>query len=367
MASVTYDHVTKRFGEVVAVNDMDIEIADKEFLVLVGPSGCGKTTALRLLAGLEEITDGSIRIGERVVNDVAPKDRDIAMVFQSYALYPHMSVFDNMAFGLKLRKTPKSDINRRVQDAAEILGIETLLDRKPRQLSGGQRQRVAVGRAIVREPKVFLFDEPLSNLDAKLRVQTRAEISKLHQRLQTTFIYVTHDQVEAMTMASRIAVMKDGLLQQVDTPQNLYDFPSNVFVAGFIGSPAMNFFNARLERADGNLIVDTDAFQVRVPGAKVEQYAPYTGKQVIFGIRPDDIHDPAFIPADISSANVEAKVDVTELMGNEIFIYLLVGDNSFVGRIDPRTKLRIGDQAQLVFNMDNMHLFETDGEQKAIR
>jgi multiple sugar transport system ATP-binding protein len=367
MASVTYDHVTKRFGEVVAVNDMDIEIADKEFLVLVGPSGCGKTTALRLLAGLEEITDGSIRIGERVVNDVAPKDRDIAMVFQSYALYPHMSVFDNMAFGLKLRKTPKSDINRRVQDAAEILGIETLLDRKPRQLSGGQRQRVAVGRAIVREPKVFLFDEPLSNLDAKLRVQTRAEISKLHQRLQTTFIYVTHDQVEAMTMASRIAVMKDGLLQQVDTPQNLYDFPSNVFVAGFIGSPAMNFFNARLERADGNLIVDTDAFQVRVPGAKVEQYAPYTGKQVIFGIRPDDIHDPAFIPADISSANVEAKVDVTELMGNEIFIYLLVGDNSFVGRIDPRTKLRIGDHAQLVFNMDNMHLFETDGEQKAIR
>jgi multiple sugar transport system ATP-binding protein len=367
MASVTYDHVTKRFGEVVAVNDMDIEIADKEFLVLVGPSGCGKTTALRLLAGLEEITDGSIRIGERVVNDVAPKDRDIAMVFQSYALYPHMSVFDNMAFGLKLRKTPKSDINRRVQDAAEILGIETLLDRKPRQLSGGQRQRVAVGRAIVREPKVFLFDEPLSNLDAKLRVQTRAEISKLHQRLQTTFIYVTHDQVEAMTMASRIAVMKDGLLQQVDTPQNLYDFPSNVFVAGFIGSPAMNFFNARLERADGNLIVDTDAFQVRVPGAKVEQYAPYTGKQVIFGIRPDDIHDPAFIPADISSATVEAKVDVTELMGNEIFIYLVVGDNSFVGRIDPRTKLRIGDQAQLVFNMDNMHLFETDGEQKAIR
>ncbi|MFN2274436.1 MAG: ABC transporter ATP-binding protein, partial [Anaerolineales bacterium] len=236
MASVTYDHVYKKFSEVTAVNDMNIQIEDKEFLVLVGPSGCGKTTALRLLAGLEEITEGKIMIADRVVNDIAPKDRDIAMVFQSYALYPHMSVFDNMAFGLKLRKMPKEEIKRRVQEAAEILTIENLLDRKPRQLSGGQRQRVAVGRAIVREPKVFLFDEPLSNLDAKLRVQTRAEITKLHKRLATTFIYVTHDQVEAMTMATRIAVMKDGILQQIDTPQNLYDYPANVFVAGFIGS-----------------------------------------------------------------------------------------------------------------------------------
>ena len=243
MASITYKNVWKKFGDVVALQDVNIDIEDKEFLVLVGPSGCGKSTALRCLAGLEEISEGEVLIGDRVVNDVAPKDRDIAMVFQSYALYPHMSVFDNMAFGLKLRKTPKEEINRRVEDAAEILGIEGLLNRKPKELSGGQRQRVAVGRAIVREPKVFLFDEPLSNLDAKLRVQTRTQISKLHQRLATTFIYVTHDQVEAMTMATRIAVLNKGLLQQLDTPQQLYDYPDNLFVAGFIGSPAMNFFN----------------------------------------------------------------------------------------------------------------------------
>ena len=250
MASVTFDHVLKKFGDFIALNDLNIEIADKEFLVLVGPSGCGKTTALRCLAGLEEVTAGRVLIADQVVNDVAPKDRDIAMVFQSYALYPHMTVYDNMAFGLKLRKVPKDEIKRRVEEAAEILGIEHLLKRKPRELSGGQRQRVAVGRAIVREPKVFLFDEPLSNLDAKLRVQTRAEISKLHQRLQTTFIYVTHDQTEAMTMATRIAVMNKGILQQLDTPQNLYDHPANLFVAGFIGSPAMNFFPAKL-RKDG--------------------------------------------------------------------------------------------------------------------
>src|SRR5512134_384934 len=257
MAQVVYEHVTKRWGDVVAVNDLNIEIADKEFLVFVGPSGCGKTTALRCLAGLEEITSGNIKIGDRVVNDIAPKDRDIAMVFQSYALYPHLSVYDNMAFGLKLRKLPKDEIKRRVNEAAEVLGITDFLDRKPRQLSGGQRQRVAVGRAIVREPKVFLFDEPLSNLDAKLRVQMRAEISKLHQRLQTTFIYVTHDQIEAMTMATRIAVINKGKLQQIDTPQNLYDRPANLFVAGFIGSPAMNFFPAKLVKEDGRLCVDT--------------------------------------------------------------------------------------------------------------
>src|SRR5512136_2970760 len=251
MASVTFDHVYKRFGDVVAVNDLNIEVADKEFVVFVGPSGCGKTTSLRLLAGLEEISEGTISIGDRLVNDVPPKDRDIAMVFQSYALYPHMSVYDNMAFGLKLRKTPKAEIDKKVKEAAEILGISQLLDRKPKQLSGGQRQRVAVGRAIVRDPKVFLFDEPLSNLDAKLRVQTRAEISKLHMRLGTTFIYVTHDQMEAMTMGTRIAVMKDGLLQQIDTPQALYDHPNNVFVAGFIGSPAMNFLPATVSRRDG--------------------------------------------------------------------------------------------------------------------
>jgi multiple sugar transport system ATP-binding protein len=301
-----------------------------------------------------------------VVNDIAPKDRDIAMVFQSYALYPHMSVYDNMAFGLKLRKTPKDQIKSRVEEAAEILGIEALLERKPRQLSGGQRQRVAVGRAIVREPKVFLFDEPLSNLDAKLRVQTRAEISKLHQRLATTFIYVTHDQVEAMTMATRIAVIKDGILQQVDTPQNLYDHPSNVFVAGFIGSPAMNFFNARLDRADGGLMIDADVFQVPIPEEKLEKYSGHAGKSIVFGIRPDDIHDPKFAPPSIKAAPVEVKVDVTELMGNEIFMHLMLGGFASVARIDPRSQLRVGDTAQLVFNMENMHLFEPEGEQKSI-
>ena len=265
MASVTFDHVFKKFGDVIAVNDLNIKVADKEFLVLVGPSGCGKTTALRCLAGLEDVSDGKIMIGDQVVNDVAPKDRDIAMVFQSYALYPHMSVYDNMAFGLKLRKTPKTEIKRRVGNAADILGIEQLLDRKPRQLSGGQRQRVAVGRAIVREPKVFLFDEPLSNLDAKLRVETRANISKLHLQLETTFIYVTHDQVEAMTMATRIAVINKGILQQIDTPQTLYDFPNNLFVAGFIGSPAMNFFPATLRKDGADLWVDGGSFQGESP------------------------------------------------------------------------------------------------------
>ena len=273
MASVTFDHVYKRFGDVVAVNDLTIEVEDKEFLVFVGPSGCGKTTSLRLLAGLEEITEGNIMIGDRVVNDVPPKDRDIAMVFQSYALYPHMSVYDNMAFGLKLRKTPKADIERRVREAASILDIEHLLDRKPKQLSGGQRQRVAVGRAIVREPAVFLFDEPLSNLDAKLRVQTRSQLTRLHQRLATTFIYVTHDQVEAMTMASRIAVMKDGILQQIDTPQHLYDHPQNVFVAGFIGSPSMNFFDATLVESDGKLEINAGGFRLEVPDGEGRRVA----------------------------------------------------------------------------------------------
>src|SRR5512138_126618 len=272
MASVTYEDVVKKFGDMAAVDNISFNVDDKEFLVLVGPSGCGKTTALRLLAGLEEITEGTIKIGDRVVNDVAPKDRDIAMVFQSYALYPHLSVYDNMAFGLKLRKVPRDEIKRRVQEAAEVLGIVDLLQRKPRQLSGGQRQRVAVGRAIVREPKVFLFDEPLSNLDAKLRVAMRAEISKLHQRLQTTFIYVTHDQMEAMTMATRIAVINKGILQQLDTPQNLYDHPNNLFVAGFIGSPAMNFFPGKLRRDNGKVLIDTGDFVVPIPAKKTKPY-----------------------------------------------------------------------------------------------
>jgi multiple sugar transport system ATP-binding protein len=366
MASVTYDHVTKKFGDVVAVNDLNIEIADKEFLVLLGPSGCGKTTALRLLAGLEESTQGSIYIADQMVNDVPPKDRDIAMVFQSYALYPHMSVYDNMAFGLKLRKTPKEEIVRRVKEAARILRIEELLDRKPKQLSGGQRQRVAVGRAIVREPKVFLMDEPLSNLDAKLRVAARAEISKLHLRLETTFIYVTHDQVEAMTMGTRVVVLKDGLLQQMDTPHNLYSYPANLFVAGFIGSPAMNFFDATLVGENGDLNVDGGTFRVKVPEGKVQSLLPYKGKKVVFGIRPDDLHDPRFIPPDITPGKIKAKVDVTELMGNEVFVHLLIGEKSFVGRFDPRTGVKIGDTVDVVLNVDNMHAFDPQTE-KAIR
>ena len=362
MASVTYDHVTKSFGEVLAVNNLNIQVEDKEFLVLVGPSGCGKSTALRCLAGLEDITEGQILIADQVVNDTPPKDRDIAMVFQSYALYPHMSVYDNMAFGLKLRKTPKEEIKKRVKEAAEILGIENLLDRKPRQLSGGQRQRVAVGRAIVREPKVFLFDEPLSNLDAKLRVETRANISKLHQQLQTTFIYVTHDQVEAMTMASRIAVLDAGLLRQLDTPQNLYDHPDNLFVAGFIGSPAMNFFPGTLQQSDGKIVVDAEAFVLEIPEDRTSVYQDHVGKPIIFGIRPEDIINPEFAPRGIIAQPVETQVDITELMGNEIFLFLKSGKHDFVARVDPRTKTTIGQQMQLVFNMDNMHIFDRETE-----
>ncbi|MBE3068166.1 MAG: sn-glycerol-3-phosphate ABC transporter ATP-binding protein UgpC, partial [Chloroflexi bacterium] len=328
MASVTYEHITKEFGNVTAVNDLSLQIDDKEFLVLVGPSGCGKTTALRMLAGLEEITKGQIKIADRVVNDVPPKDRDIAMVFQSYALYPHMTVYDNLAFGLKLRKTPKEEIKRRVQEAADILGIGELLARKPRQLSGGQRQRVAVGRAIVREPKVFLFDEPLSNLDAKLRIAMRSEITKLHHRLQTTFIYVTHDQTEAMTMASRIAVINKGKLLQLDTPQTLYDHPDNMFVAGFIGAPAMNFFKAKLRKEGSQLIVEAGSFNIPIPPERMKASQAYVDKPVVFGIRPEDIFNPTFVPSGIPVAAVETKVDVTELMGNEIFLYLLAGSDN---------------------------------------
>lgn len=358
MASVTYKNVWKKFGDVVALENLNIAIEDKEFLVLVGPSGCGKTTALRCLAGLEEITEGEVMIDQDVVNDVAPKDRDIAMVFQSYALYPHMSVFDNMAFGLKLRKVPKQEIKKLVQEAADILGIEALLERKPRELSGGQRQRVAVGRAIVRHPKVFLFDEPLSNLDAKLRVQTRAQISKLHQRLQTTFIYVTHDQVEAMTMASRIAVMNKGLLQQLDTPQQLYDYPDNLFVAGFIGSPSMNFFDGKITKEGDTLYVDLNSFKVKIPKERQAPYEAIVDQKIIFGIRPEDIHNPEFAPPSIIAEPVGTKVDVTELMGNEIFLYLVNGNHNFVARVDPRTRVQMGDDLQVVFNMANMHIFD---------
>jgi multiple sugar transport system ATP-binding protein len=358
MAGVRYDSVCKKFGNFTALDNLNISIEDKEFLVLVGPSGCGKTTALRCLAGLEEVTSGNIFIGENRVNDTPPKDRDIAMVFQSYALYPHMSVFDNMAFGLKLRGVKKDEITRRVNEAAQILGLELLLKRRPRELSGGQRQRVAVGRAIVREPKVFLFDEPLSNLDAKLRVQTRAQIIKLHQSLKTTFIYVTHDQTEAMTMASRIAVMNKGLLQQLDTPQALYDQPANLFVAGFIGSPAMNFFDAKIRKEDKNVFADLNGLSLKFPASRAEKYAPYDGKTVIFGIRPEDIHNPEFVPSDINTSLVEAHVDVVELLGNEINLFLVSGTHNYVARVDPRTRFSVGNKVQVAFNMENFHIFD---------
>jgi multiple sugar transport system ATP-binding protein len=319
-----------------------------------------------MLAGLEEIDEGEIYIGDRLVNDVPPKDRDIAMVFQSYALYPHMTVYDNMAFGLKLRKVPKQEIDRRVKEAAGILGIEHLLDRKPKQLSGGQRQRVAVGRAIVREPNVFLMDEPLSNLDAKLRVQARAEISKLHQRLGTTFIYVTHDQTEAMTMGSRIAVLRDGVLQQVDTPQRLYDLPGNVFVAGFIGSPAMNFFDATLIEEDGTMFADCKDFRVEIPEEQTEPYKPYLGKEVIMGLRPEHVHDPEYPPPGVTPSLVEAKVEITELMGNEVNVFFATENTSFMGRFDPRTKVSVGMTKSAAFDMSRIHIFDKQTE-KAIR
>ena len=362
MASVTFDHVYKRFGDVEVVRDINLEIADKEFMVFVGPSGCGKSTNLRMLAGLEEVSEGRIMIGDRVVNDVPPKDRDIAMVFQSYALYPHMSVYDNMAFGLKLRKVPKDDIDRRVKEAADILGLSTLLDRKPKALSGGQRQRVAVGRAIVRNPAVFLMDEPLSNLDAKLRVQARASISKLHRDLGTTFIYVTHDQVEAMTMGDRIAVLADGILQQVDTPRNLYHYPRNMFVAGFIGSPSMNFFNATLVSEEGNLFADTGDFRVKVPDSRKNPYKPYAGKEVVFGIRPEHIYSAAFAAPSIVAAPLEGTVDVVELLGHELHMYITTGVNTFVSTVDIRERATVGSRIPLVMDMENMHIFDKKTE-----
>lgn len=366
MASVTFRNVVKRFGDVEVITNMNLDIKDKEFVVFVGPSGCGKSTGLRMLAGLEEITEGEILIGDRVVNDVPPKDRDIAMVFQSYALYPHMSVYDNMAFGLKLRKTPKDEIDRRVKEAAQILGLENLLDRKPKALSGGQRQRVAVGRAIVREPAVFLMDEPLSNLDAKLRVTARAEISKLHKRLETTFIYVTHDQVEAMTMGDRIVVLHDGILQQVDSPRNLYNVPDNVFVAGFIGSPSMNFFDATLVAEEGKVFVDTGDFRVEVPGDRKAAYESYAGKEVIFGIRPEHVHAPKYAPPSIIPAEIEATIEIIELLGHELNVIFNSGKNTFIATVDTRMEANVGNKVPLVLDMNNMHLFDKQTE-KAIR
>jgi multiple sugar transport system ATP-binding protein len=360
VASVTYDHVTKRFGEVVAVDDFCLEVKDEEFLVLVGPSGCGKTTCLRMLAGLEQATEGEIFIGDRMVNDVAPKDRDIAMVFQNYALYPHKNVFDNMAYGLKLRGMKKPEINQRVEKAAGDLGVDQLLGRKPKELSGGQQQRVALGRAIVREPLVFLMDEPLSNLDAQLRVDARAMLIRLHQEVGTTFIYVTHDQVEAMTMGERIAVMSEGICQQLDTPQNLYDHPTNLFVAKFIGSPSMNFFDAEIKGSAEEMYIDTGFFQAPIPAEKAPSAALRLGKKVIFGIRPEHIHDRQFSPPGLRDAPVTTTVDVVEAMGSETYIYLVVAGKAFVARVDPRTSATSGNELEVTLNMDRLHLFDAE-------
>jgi len=367
MAGVVLRGVTKIFPpNVVAVNDVTLEVKDKEFLVLVGPSGCGKSTTLRMIAGLEEATRGEIFIGDRQVNDVAPKDRDIAMVFQNYALYPHMTVYKNMAFGLKLRRFPKAEIHARVRDAAQILGIGDLLDRKPRALSGGERQRVAVGRAIVRKPQVFLFDEPLSNLDAKMRVQMRAEISKLHSRLQATMIYVTHDQVEAMTMGDRIAVMKDGVIHQIAEPLALYDHPANRFVAGFIGSPPMNFVGGALEGADDDLFFTDGTLRVKVPRQFRDKIGA-AGRRVVFGIRPEDFYDPTFRAEAIGeSAPITAKVELIEPMGAELYMYLSTGQANLIARLDAHVTAEIDEIRTLHMNMNKCHFFDADTDKTIV-
>jgi multiple sugar transport system ATP-binding protein len=353
MATVTFEHVNKQYGDFLAVNDLNLEIGDGEFMVLVGPSGCGKTTSLRMIAGLEEITEGTLRIGDRVVNDVPPKDRDIAMVFQSYALYPHMTVRENLAFGLKLRKVPKPDIERRVNEAAETIQLQKLLDRKPKELSGGQRQRVALGRAIVREPAVFLMDEPLSNLDAKLRVQTRAEIARLHQRLETTVVYVTHDQVEAMTMGTRIAVMNEGILQQVGTPQTLYDTPINRFVAGFIGSPAMNFIEVTHE---GDRLVGPGDWAIPVP-SRARSIAGDGGRKLVAGFRPEHLEVGELGG---ESASFQARADVVEYLGHEELLHVSAANQDVVAIVDSEHRIRPGDVIKLALPLDKLHLFDTE-------
>ncbi|MEG2813656.1 MAG: sn-glycerol-3-phosphate ABC transporter ATP-binding protein UgpC [Oscillospiraceae bacterium] len=370
MASLELKSIYKKYpGGVVAVSDFNLSIKDKEFIILVGPSGCGKSTTLRMIAGLEEISEGELYIGDKLVNDVVPKDRDIAMVFQNYALYPHMTVFENMAFGLKLRKTPKDEIKRRVEEAARILDITYLLDRKPKALSGGQRQRVALGRAIVREPRVFLLDEPLSNLDAKLRAQMRTEITKLHQRLGTTFIYVTHDQVEAMTMGTRIIVMKDGYIQQVDTPQNLYDKPVNLFVAGFMGSPQMNFLDAKVVKDGESYSLRVGSankkYDIAIPVGKVnDEIKNRVDKDVILGIRPEDLHDDEmYISAASSTGLLECDVDVTELMGHETYLYISLEGEPLIARVNSRSKAKVGDSIKLAIDTNKIHIFDKETEQ----
>ncbi|MDF1615956.1 ABC transporter ATP-binding protein [Petrocella sp. FN5] len=366
MASLSLKGIKKVYpGNVTAVQDFSLDVEDKEFIIFVGPSGCGKSTTLRMIAGLEDISEGELYIGDKRVNDVEPKDRDIAMVFQNYALYPHMTVYDNMAFGLKLRKTPKAEIDRRVQEAAKILGIEVLLDRKPKALSGGQRQRVAMGRAIVREPKVFLMDEPLSNLDAKLRVQMRVEISKLHRRLQTTIIYVTHDQVEAMTLGTRIVVMKDGIIQQCDSPSNLYERPNNVFVAGFIGSPQMNFIEAKVEKNDNEVTLLFGTNSVILIEEKAQKLIDggYVGKEIILGIRPEDIHDEDAFISSHPGALVNFEVNVTEMLGAEIILIGSVDNYDCTARVGPRSKAKPGETVTVAFDLKRLHIFDKETEQ----
>lgn len=352
----TYDN-----GEHYAVSDFNLEIQDKEFIVFVGPSGCGKSTTLRMVAGLEDISDGTLSINGKIVNDVEPKDRDIAMVFQNYALYPHMTVYDNMAFGLKIKKVPKEEIDVKVKEAAEILGLETYLERKPSALSGGERQRVALGRAIVRDAQVFLMDEPLSNLDAKLRVAMRAEITKLHKRLQTTTIYVTHDQTEAMTMADRIVIMKGGVVQQIDTPKNVYNHPNNMFVASFIGAPAMNFFDVTIE---GGYVVSKDGFKIKLPEGKYKilKDGGYEGKEVVFGIRPEDIHESNLAKTTYADSLVNATVSVSELLGAETILYSTVGDTEFISKVGVTTTYDTGQDIELAFNLTKAHFFDKETE-----
>ncbi|MFP4466380.1 MAG: ABC transporter ATP-binding protein [Candidatus Goldiibacteriota bacterium] len=366
MARVVLKNIQKKYNDIVAVKNADIVCEDKEFLILVGPSGCGKTTTLRMIAGLEEITAGELFIDDKLVNDIPPKDRDIAMVFQNYALYPHMTVYDNMAFGLKLRKYPKAEIKQRVEEAADILSIERLLARKPKQLSGGERQRVAVGRAIVRKPKVFLFDEPLSNLDAKLRVQMRAELSKLHTRLQATMIYVTHDQIEAMTMGEKIVVMKNAEIHQIADPKTLYDKPVNKFVAGFIGSPSMNFMEGFLEEKKEGLYFNEENFEVRIPENMAEKLKEKAGEEVIMGIRPEDIYDKVYAPNAGADNTLAATVEVVEMLGSENLIYLTTGKSPFIAKMESDTDININQEIELVFDMNKSHFFDSATEEAIV-
>ena len=369
MAKLSLKHIYKIYpGDVTAVKDFNLEIEDKEFIVFVGPSGCGKSTTLRMIAGLEDISKGELYIGDKLVNNVEPKERDIAMVFQNYALYPHMTVFDNMAFALKLRKVPKAEIEQKVTEAAKILDIEHLLKRKPKALSGGQRQRVALGRAIVRHPKVFLMDEPLSNLDAKLRVQMRTEIIKLYRKLQTTFIYVTHDQVEAMTMGTRIVVMKDGIIQQVDTPQNIYNYPANLFVAGFIGSPQMNFLNGKIEKEGNDIVAIFENNRIVLPKENAEKLvsAGYVGKTVTLGIRPEHLSDDKELIAANPNSIVKGNVEVIELMGAESYIYTKCGQSSMNIRVEGTTSLQIGEVADLYLRAERLHVFDKETEMRIV-